>query len=373
MFSAVRSSPKAVLYVPEKLHHKIFPSSLRRITDSAPPFESSQSRRQRRFNFVDTCLPPTCPCRETPDDPRVGQASANSSIVAYHSYAIMCSGKQDWAPKISLDESDPFARYMTNAFSSRGPFHNPMLKHSIINSSFQSTPSEDGATSVYLFPEFRYVNVPLQPESIARFIKGFMLSKKIPSGVTDLSPQVASELRRKPLLTREFAWSNVNSLTILICGHPSRKKLCSVLGPLLEQEFEEKLQTAGFELSQDPPDVEFHKSLEEPFDTTSDWRQKQKFARIGMTSHVGGCNRAGNVIIWIPPSFSGHPLAGTGVWYGNVEPRHVEGIVNQTIIGGDVIKELFRGSASQHGPKPYLPREAASLEGLDVLPPQSII
>ncbi|KLJ06659.1 hypothetical protein EMPG_17845 [Blastomyces silverae] len=35
-------------------------------------------------------------------------------------------------------------------------------------------------------------------------------------------------------------------------------------------------------------------------------------------------------------------LAGKGIWYGRVEPRHVEGIVEETVLGGRVISEHFR-------------------------------
>lgn len=73
-------------------------------------------------------------------------------------------------------------------------------------------------------------------------------------------------------------------------------------------------------------------------------------ARIGLVSHVGGHKWAGNVIIYFPHKYRTNPvqrrqspLAGRGIWYGRVEPRHVEGIINETIKGGRVIKELFRG------------------------------
>ena len=72
---------------------------------------------------------------------------------------------------------------------------------------------------------------------------------------------------------------------------------------------------------------------------------------VGLVSHVGGHKWAGNVIIYVPPrreeeagsSKRLSPLAGRGVWYGRVEPKHVEGIVKETLIKGNVIKELCRG------------------------------
>lgn len=58
--------------------------------------------------------------------------------------------------------------------------------------------------------------------------------------------------------------------------------------------------------------------------------------------------RAGNVIIYIPPSFTSNALHGRGIWYGRVEPGHVEGIVAKTILEGNVIKDLFRGGIDQN-------------------------
>lgn len=45
----------------------------------------------------------------------------------------------------------------------------------------------------------------------------------------------------------------------------------------------------------------------------------------------------------------GFALSGTGIWYGRVDPSNVEGIVSETIMGGKVIKELFRGGVSREG------------------------
>ena len=36
-------------------------------------------------------------------------------------------------------------------------------------------------------------------------------------------------------------------------------------------------------------------------------------------------------------------------WYGRVEPRHVEGIVEQTLLRGEIIGELFRGGMNMDG------------------------
>ena len=60
------------------------------------------------------------------------------------------------------------------------------------------------------------------------------------------------------------------------------------------------------------------------------------------------------MIVYLPPGLKTqdereHPLAGHGIWYGRVEPRHVEGIVGETVMRGRVIEELFRGGIRQDG------------------------
>jgi len=42
-------------------------------------------------------------------------------------------------------------------------------------------------------------------------------------------------------------------------------------------------------------------------------------------------------------------LAGKGIWYGRVGPEHVEGIVQQTILEGKVVRDKFRGGIEQGG------------------------
>lgn len=113
--------------------------------------------------------------------------------------------------------------------------------------------------------------------------------------------------------------------TILICSHGTRDARCGILGPLLYEEFLKHV----------------------PSDTVD----------VGMISHIGGHAFAGNVIIYIPPTFplaTGNiaekegethtsPLAGMGIWYGRVEPRHVQQILEETLEKGNIIGELWRG------------------------------
>jgi (2Fe-2S) ferredoxin len=135
------------------------------------------------------------------------------------------------------------------------------------------------------------------------------------------------------------------------------------MGPLLQSEFVRQLQR-----------LEYLPSTEHAVDTSSQDIQMKSGqpepeslkVNVGLISHVGGHKWAGNVIVYIPPTWAkdgklitlkeqkAHPspLAGCGIWYGRVEPKHVEGIIKKTILGGTVIKELFRGGI---GPNSEVP------------------
>jgi hypothetical protein len=111
------------------------------------------------------------------------------------------------------------------------------------------------------------------------------------------------------------------------------------MAPVLRAEFEEKLRGRGISVLKDTPHSR----------STGQQNSDAPAARIASISHIGGHKFAGNVIIYIPPNFSRNALAGKGIWYGRVGPEHVEGIVSETILGGKVIKENFRGGIDREG------------------------
>ncbi|ORZ21962.1 Sucrase/ferredoxin-like-domain-containing protein [Lobosporangium transversale] len=101
---------------------------------------------------------------------------------------------------------------------------------------------------------------------------------------------------------------------LMICSHRKRDKRCGVTAQILKKEFTRILRSRDI-YGDCEDDVE-----------------------IWLISHIGGHKFAGNVIV--------HRREGGGmaVWYGRVEPCHAEAIVERTIINGEVIKELHRGS-----------------------------
>ena len=142
------------------------------------------------------------------------------------------------------------------------------------------------------------------------------------------TPEASPRKLQNPLLPLE----KVPDITILICSHRGRDLRCGIYGPVLRDEFKNQLSRANI-----------------PIWGTAEYDPKStRAARVGLISHIGGHAFAGNAIIYIPPTAitsdqKPHPLAGWGVWYGRVEPSHVEGIVKETILGGRIIDVLLRG------------------------------
>lgn len=178
-------------------------------------------------------------------------------------------------------------------------------------------------------------------DGIVKFIQAFLLPKPPQDfhGMLTLPEQQSQDLVQGASLRSQFrGWRAIDEVVVLICGHGGRDERCGIMGPSLRTEFETALTREGFDIDRS---------------ATRDTSTLRKTARVGLITHVGGHKWAGNVIIYIPPTFQEaagpSPLAGRGIWYGRVEPRHVEGIVGETIRGGRVIAELFRGGIGQNG------------------------
>ena len=192
--------------------------------------------------------------------------------------------------------------------------------------------------SAFLLPSFQYVPaIPTEASSVEAFIKAFVLPAQLHQSNERLTRAQKNTLLRQPEMRNRFVGArNINEIVVLICGHGGRDARCGTLGPMLKQEFEEKLERQNIELLRDAPPVE-------AVEVNTAVEGYTPTARVGLISHIGGHKWAGNVIIYIPPAFTRNDLAGKGIWYGRVEPGHVEGIVSKTIMEGKVIKDLFRG------------------------------
>ena len=259
-------------------------------------------------------------------------------------------------PCYCVQEGESDASFMTEACpmkltdGMKQPFNNIM----ITNSSFASMTTGAGV-EVLLLPSFEVIHIrKLSPTVAEKFVREHLLPVTLHPMHSSLSDAHKAILTRKPQSSTSEPVYNLTRPTILMCSHNSRDTRCGVMGPLLQSEFVRQLQS-----------LEYMPSTEHTVDISSqdiqmESRQPEAESfkvNVGLISHIGGHKWAGNVIIYIPPTWAkdgklmtskeqkAHPspLAGCGIWYGRVEPKHVEGIIKKTILGGTVIKELFRG------------------------------
>lgn len=205
---------------------------------------------------------------------------------------------------------------------------------------------------MYILPQFKYIPfVPNNsPSHLEGLVRGFLLPDRLHPARDGLSPEQRDLLTRKPEFQSQL-WGvrDVKDVMVLICGHRGRDERCGVYGPLLRDEFRQVLPGKGVDVLEGPVAVS-----EKDATTSSEGQGEKRTARVGVVSHVGGHKFAGNVIVYVPPgarTIEGgeHPLGGCGIWYGRVEPRHVEGIVEETVLRGRVIEELFRGGINREG------------------------
>lgn len=249
-----------------------------------------------------------------------------------------------------------------------------------------------------LFPAFQHVrglNLDADPDLPKKFVRSCLLPDpdRLHPVYKDMSETERLAKTRDPSAGKSLVLKSVEAPTILICSHGQRDSRCGILGPLLHGEFARYMGRRGGEIQLVPRSSEFVRrradeagsedkdsnaekdiSSDEHVDfpdspsssisqssssgsrssRPTDGKLKRINVNLGMVSHIGGHKWAGNVILYIPPNFTPdngikHPLAGMGIWYGRVEPRHVQGIIEQTLMQGKVIQELFRGGVARTG------------------------
>ncbi|RAK99358.1 sucrase/ferredoxin-like domain-containing protein [Aspergillus ibericus CBS 121593] len=301
------------------------------------------------FPVTKTCPEPSCSCPATPSMPAPidYDQPLNGTMAAYAQQLLVCTGQRDWTSRIEEDGQGQnwgeLVRGLKRLLGRGGKYADPFNNILVTTSSFPSSPSTSTATSqtasAFLFPSFKYFpSIPVtlsEPNDVktdvSTFVRAYLLPSKSQHGGKTREAGLASEF--------PDAIDLQHSPVVLICGHGGRDMRCGVMAPVLEKEFQRVLQTKGF-TSVDSD----HNVVDSP-----------EHAYIGLISHVGGHKYAGNVIVYIPPdmkeagSSAVHPLAGKGIWYGRIEPKHVQGVVEETILGGRVIADHFRGGIDRDG------------------------
>ena len=234
----------------------------------------------------------------------------------------------------------------------------------ITNSSFSSGTVNPGLEAL-LLPSFKVVRSSSDSYNVAeQVIQERLLPETLHPMHQKLSNIQRDTLTRKKGSSIADHVYDLTRPTVLICSHNTRDTRCGVMGPVLRSEFARQLSTLNYtpSLAQPAHDLNLGRKPEEA-----------RTVNVGLISHIGGHKWAGNVIVYVPPGWSeaasargklgslerrdSSPLAGCGVWYGRVEPKHVEGIITETIRGGRVIKELFRGGVGPRSEVLRLPLE----------------
>ncbi|KAI4230782.1 MAG: hypothetical protein LQ349_006037 [Xanthoria aureola] len=249
----------------------------------------------------------------------------NNTVPYYNQHIIISTGKSDWESRIENETEGANMAKALKEMTKRTPgLDDPTPVTMISNSSFpirqhQGTldePSSDCLSgSIYLFPQFLFFPRILNTEAHHnRLVHTYLSPRQDRESATASPPEFAEP-------------QPITKPTILICSHASRDRRCGILGPLLHREFETCAQKEELNID------------------------------AAMISHVGGHAFAGNVIVYIPPNYPVElnksmggkditsPLAGMGIWYGRVEPKHVQGILDVTVRKGSIIGELWRGTS----------------------------
>ncbi|KAL2828292.1 Sucrase/ferredoxin-like-domain-containing protein [Aspergillus cavernicola] len=313
------------------------------------------------FPVTKTCSEPRCSCPPTPSMPEGlpldHDHPLSGTMAAYAQQIVICTGQRDWTSRIEDDgKGQSWGEVVrgVKGLMGRGglyadPFNNVMITNSSLSPSSTAV-SSSGVASAFLFPSFKYFpSVPIHASDssktsadLSTFVQAFLLPTKL-SPMTETLPEPRhSDLLRKPELAAKFDAVDLrHSPVILICGHGGRDMRCGVMAPILEEQFRKVLKSKG---------------IVTPANTNSSDIDRPGHAHIGLISHIGGHKYAGNVIIYIPKSMkygddssARHPLAGKGIWYGRIEPKHVEGVVENTILGGKVVSDHFRGGIDHDG------------------------
>ncbi|KAI8086273.1 Sucrase/ferredoxin-like-domain-containing protein [Halteromyces radiatus] len=237
------------------------------------------------------------------------------SMKPYGRHVMIATGVTDWAEKIEEDTAT-LAAQLHKVINADPQYTNnqPNGRIFITNTSMTNTYSTKGH-DVLLLPENILIS-NVTPEDATEFYATF-LDQPLPLQPVQLS-KICMQLRGS-----WQAYMNPSASMILICSHRRRDKRCGVTAPILAREFDHILREHDIE------------------------EQGEKGTTVLMVSHVGGHKFAGNIICYTHQGTR-------GIWYGRVNPGHCKQIVEDTILQGKVVKELYRGAMMHsYGPTSF--------------------
>ncbi|KAI1531803.1 Suc-Fer-like domain containing protein [Pyrenophora tritici-repentis] len=243
-------------------------------------------------------------------------------MATYSEQIVFCTGKEDWVSNIEQEEGETgdFVKGLKGVIGKGSPAFDPFTNVLITASSLPKSEQPD-ATTALLFPSFKRIpNIPHQPQAFSSFATAYLKARSLHLMHDGLSTEQKAALLRDESKASELPQAeDISKPTVLICGHGGRDQRCGILGPLLQSSFRREFERRDIE------------------------------ADVGLISHIGGHKYAGNVIMYLPTNMQGNALKGSGIWYGRVGPENVEGVVEETLVGGRVITELLRGGVMQGG------------------------
>ncbi|HVE92878.1 MAG TPA: sucrase/ferredoxin-like family protein [Actinomycetota bacterium] len=191
------------------------------------------------------------------------------TVKRYDRHVFVCTGRVGWPGHI--DQDGGFIQDLHEAGAG--------VEGLKINACDE--PSKADGTDLLLFPEgVRYLGVTVDQFSLL---------------VEELSGTgISRALSHEALLGHH----------VFVCVHANRDVRCGKCGPPVARRFREEVQARGLSGQ----------------------------VAVRRTSHVGGHDRAGNVLIY--PG---------GDWYGYVTPDEVPRIVEAHLQGGQIVADLWRG------------------------------
>lgn len=252
-----------------------------------------------------TCLECAHPCPEFP--PSIQDSIDHKDVLYgtvrdYGPHILVATGKSNW-PHTIEEEKGSMANALSkaNEASSTASKRRHLIK--ISNCSISPphefhTDDENKPTDLLLVSSFIRVNGVPQRQA-QEFVDSFVHGMDVPTSLTSIKMQYDA--------------------VVLLCSHKQRDKRCGVTAPILRAEFERHLRQQH--LFRDAHD------------------SRPGGVLVQYINHVGGHKYSGNVLI-----YRREPRE--CMWLGRVEPRHVEGIVAQSVLQGRAFPQLLRGGYS---------------------------
>ncbi|CAO3595897.1 unnamed protein product [Absidia cylindrospora] len=245
------------------------------------------------------------------------------SMSPYGRHIMIATGLTNWAERIE-DDSPTLAAHLHKVINQDTNYtqHKPNGRIFITNTSMLNIYStEPDGHDVLVLPENILIS-NVKPHDAEAFYRAF-LDKPLPlQPVQLIHYNNINQFTFTPTCWQVYA--NPSASLILLCSHRRRDKRCGVTAPILAREFDHVLREHDIE------------------------EQGDRGTTVMMVSHIGGHKFAGNVICYTHQGTR-------GTWYGRVKACHCKQIVQDTILGGKIVKELYRGAMMHsYGPTSFM-------------------